>query len=362
MNSSINNIIKPIIEFGYMRSGTTLLFNLLKNHPEIYTGVAEPKLLVSMHSIKKVYSDLTQEEILKNYIAYIANVVRFSGSLKQLHKPLIENEEFCNEDLEQVLPLALNLGYFQVINLVYDYLTRKSGKSFWLFKSQIVFFDEIHSSMPDAVFIEIVRDSRDVLASKKKDKESVWHSDKYSKEKRQFKNFEKTYDPLWDSLSWKSEVIAGIHIKDLYPTIIKSIYYENLARDPKTCTQKLCQYLNIEFHDNQLEVPRRNSSLWQERPGGIGTESVNKWKNILIPEETTIIQFITKRELNHHHYNISPTKPNIIKLFFLLLRSVGEFFQRLVKRILMGGIPFFQNVILIYWKKFKNNLLRYYIE
>jgi len=52
------NNITPIFGFGYMRSGTTLLFNILKNHPDIYTSAQEPKIIDSMLIIKKTYNIL----------------------------------------------------------------------------------------------------------------------------------------------------------------------------------------------------------------------------------------------------------------------------------------------------------------
>jgi len=346
------NQITPIFGFGYMRSGTTLIFNILKLHPEIYTGAQEPKIIDSLHSIKNEYPDLSIENILLKYIAYLANVARFGSPIKHLGEPLIENELFTESDLTLLHPLAINLEYIQVMNLVYNLLASKSQKKYWYIKSQVAFFADIHQWMPNALFIEIIRDPRDVIASKKKDKESVWHSTKYSVDKRKVKYLEKTYDPIWDSLSWKAECSAGTEIIKIIPDHIFIIKYEDLVRDPETYTKDLCGFLNTKFYKRQLDVPKRNSSLWENRPAGIGPESINKWKKILTSEEIVLCQSISKHEMQLYFYEIKNIKPNLFKLISILLGSIAEFFARLVKRLRMNGLKFVMNIIRLYWRKF----------
>lgn len=353
MQAQSNNQITPIFGFGYMRSGTTLLFNILKNHPVVFTRAPEPKLFASLPILRRTYGDLEDDETLKAYIAFIANVARFRWSMDKLNQPLVEDQDFNGEDVQSILRRVQNREYVPMIKLVYDQMAGEHEKKFWYVKSQVVYFDRIFHWIPEARFIEIVRDPRDVLASKKKDKESVWEPGKYSEAKKPFKELEKAYDPIWDSLSWKAEVAAGMKIKEAHPAIIHSVRYEDLVRDPEYYTRDICEFLGIEFYERQLDVPKRNSSLWQNKPVGIGTQSVEKWKRILTPEEASICQFLTRRQLKARNYEVGNIESNNYKILTMLINSIGEFFQRLLNRMKMFGPKFLINILHLYWKKLK---------
>jgi hypothetical protein len=355
MKTISNNKITPIFGFGYMRSGTTLLFNILKNHPDIYTGAQEPKIIDNLLTVKKTYPELHESENLLGYIAYCANVARFGDAFNHLAKPLIEDDAFGLADLQALTSKTLDHEYIPLLRAVYDHLAKNAGKKFWYFKSQVIFFTEIIHWIPYALFLEIIRDPRDVLASKKKDKAAVWSS-KYPQEKQALKYLEKTYDPVWDSLSWKSEIKTGNKIKQAFPGQIFSVRYEDLVADPKTWTKNCCAFLGINFKENQLNVPRRNTSMWDNRPSGIGTQSVNKWKLILTPEEVAICQLLVRHQLIQLEYKIEPIKINILKLSKILIASVVEFFTRLRKRKELHGRSFLRSVLNLYWKKLKNLL------
>jgi hypothetical protein len=299
------------------------------------------------------YPDLSQADILRNYIAYLVNVARFGKPFDHLGKALIVDDEFAEDDLEQVI-LQINLQeYIPLMILVYDYLAKKSGKKYWYAKSQVVFFEEIQRWVPKAKFIEIVRDPRDVLASKKKDKESVWGSEKYKPEKRYLKDLEKAYDPIWDSLSWKAEISTGINIEEKLPNKKLTIRYEDLVAYPEKYAISCCEFLGTVFYDNQLDVPRRNSSIWESRPKGIGTQSIEKWKKILTAEEIYICQKITCRQIRKLEYIHHKIKINWCTLIQLIFRSFSEFFVRLYKRSKMGDRKFFLYILNYYWKKLK---------
>ena len=353
MNTSIKNEIIPIFGFGYMRSGTTLLFNILKLHPDIFARKSEPRIIESLSIIRSTYSDLDDDKTLEDYVAYVANVIRFGLYRRYLGKPLQEDDEFTHEDQKRIITSVQERGYLSILDLIYNYFARKNGKKFWYSKCQVLYFDEIIKSMPEAVFIEIVRDPRAVLASKKTGKEAVWQNTRSTLEQKQRKSLEKTYDPLWDTLSWKSEIKAGVEVKEKYRHKIFSIRYEDLVSEPESITNQLCNFLNINFYEKQLSVPKRNTSYKADKPSGIGTESINKWKAKLTPEEIVICQGLTKKELkqlNYEHYDVEIPRYKVIQVIF---KSFAEFFQRLYRRLKLGGKDYLSNIVRLYWRKFK---------
>ncbi|GAH22672.1 unnamed protein product, partial [marine sediment metagenome] len=84
----------------------------------------------------------------------------------------------------------------RIIPLVFESLMYKGGKTRWLEKTptHVFYIDDILLSVPDAKFVEIVRDPRAVLASKKRRRETVW-PERYVPKQQKFKNLEKSYDP-----------------------------------------------------------------------------------------------------------------------------------------------------------------------
>lgn len=356
IQAKINNRITPIFGLGYMRSGTTLLFNIIKNHPDVFTRISEPKLFESLPIYHRVYPDLRNYYTLEAYVSYIANVARFGWSMEEFNKPLVEDLDFDEHDLKVVIHRIRVREYVPIINHVYGHMAQKSKKKFWYVKSQVAYFDEIFNWLPEARFLEIIRDPRDMLASKKKDLESISEPGKYSEEVKQFKVLEKAYDPVWDSLSWKAEIAAGMKVKKNHPTIIHSIRYEDLVADPESCTREICKFLRVAYDECLLDVPKRNSSLWQNKPEGIGTQSVEKWKRILTSEEAALCQFLTKRQLNKKNYQIEPIKISWFKIPGLLFKSLAEFFERLKHRKKMGGNKYLRSILNLYWNKFKKLL------
>src|SRR5690606_25266583 len=111
--------------------------------------------------------------------------------------------------------------------------------------NHIHYLDAILRTCPSAKIMEIVRDPRDVLASKKTRRETVWTTDRYRPEERERKHLEKAYDPLWDAISWRSAIQAGNRTYRTHPEQIQRIRYEDLVAQPKQVVRQICEFLEI---------------------------------------------------------------------------------------------------------------------
>jgi len=147
-----HSTMPPIFIIGVPRSGTTLLRTLLDSHPNIACGPESPWLARSPVSIKRLYEFMRQDKfgLCKSYKVS-------EDKLTLLFKELIDD-----------------------ILLSYAY---SKGKYRWAEKTpdhslEIPFLSEL---FPDAYFVHLVRDGRDVACStaivgEERKKISSWHS------------------------------------------------------------------------------------------------------------------------------------------------------------------------------------------
>lgn len=337
-----------------MRSGTTLVFNILGKHHDIFTRKGEPKVIEYLSIARRYYPDLTDDDTLQNFIGFCANVIRFGRSLERFGQPLIETDDFKDKDVRIIIRELQRRDYYSIFHGVYDYFAQSAGKTMWCAKMQTLEATTFITQFPDSKFIEIVRDPRDVLASKKKDRDAVWHSERYKPEQRAEKDLYNTYNSLWDSLSWRAEMRAGRDLRKKHSGLFLLIRYEDLVSEPATYVKRICDFLNVSYDETMLNINERNSSVWDKKYKGIGAESVGKWRTQLAPAEVALSQWITRSEMRMLGYDIVPVNfLDKLKIPGLLAVSLAEFMQRLVKRYRLGGWPYLMNVLRMYWKKLK---------
>jgi hypothetical protein len=137
--------------------------------------------------------------------------------------------------------------------------------------------------------IVLARDIRDILASKKRRKERGG-----------------TYDPIWDSLAWKSSVHSSNNLRrDLMHRILR-IRYEDLVADAEHTLRRICKFLNLNYDPEMLSetLVKSTTADSQQIKKGIETSAIGKWKRGLTTSDVLSCQVITKQELLHNGYNI----------------------------------------------------------
>ncbi|MGF1503641.1 MAG: sulfotransferase, partial [Anaerolineae bacterium] len=226
--------------------------------------------------------------------------------------------------------------------MVCDHLAGQAGQSRWLEKTptHVYHMAAIRAAIPDARFVQIVRDPRDVLASKKTRRQTI--NDRYHESVRQRKHFEKAYDPLWDALAWRSAARAGQSAE-------VTVHYEELVTQPEATVQAVCGALALSYTPALLEVRAANPAEWQ-RTGtqGISAASVGRWRRVLSPPEVALIQTVTRG------WGYAPEPTGGWPLVpVLLVRSGGEFFVRLYRRFRLGGGRFLMRVLRRYAERLR---------
>lgn len=286
----------PIFIVGVQRSGTTLLRLILNAHSEI--AIPEEARFLSPILVKDSVDKIYKGNELQNVIQYFRNNGQFA--LWNFN-----STDFFNE-LESTEEISVK----DLITLMYTNYCTKEGKQIWGDKS--LFFgsiDILQKLFPDARFIHIVRDGRDIFDS--------WRKMDATKS-----------NPAVMALDWayKETKInnAFTHISKKNQLTLK---YEDLLKNPQEVVTLVCDFLDITYEDTLLEfyksseqyIGKHHSKLIFNK---IDSQNTLKWKITLNRRDLAIFTSLARPILDKYDYEtkgIYPTFTNRISLTIMLV-------------------------------------------
>ncbi len=284
-NQSI--ISKPFFLVGAERSGTTLLRLMLSHHPCL-SWCEEFEYVVD-----KVNDDGTFPE-LKQYYEWLETHGIFQAINFQI---------------------SPELDYVQLVN---SFLLQKRERDHKELIGATVHrhFDRLLRIWPDARFIHIIRDGRDVARS------CIgmgWSGNVWTGTKRWLEA-----EFLWDQLKPK---LSG----DRYIEII----YENLITDPTTTLTKICDFIGIEY-DQQMLNYDKNTTYSKPNP-----KLIQQWQHKLSEYEIRLVESKISELLTNRGYDLSglPTlevTPSMERQLYL-----QDWWFRVQFRLKRFGVPLF---------------------
>lgn len=248
--------IKPIFIIGMNRSGTKWLSNLLCNHSQISCiqsvkakGILETNIFVQMQNKFDI-------ALLDDYIGFI-QVWSETNFFKRTH--------FRKEILYNLKPRPTKL--VKVFEIVMDNYAKTNGTNFWLQKTTPEIAQELVTFFNDAYFIIIKRDIVDTLRSQ---------FQRANRKKTIYQLIRHIYIYVLD----EKRIKKLNRIKNCI-----NINYHDLNSDVSKELRNICNYLNIEFNPNLLNVHyERNSSFTNEK----------QRKKIISPKDEIKIKFLYK--------------------------------------------------------------------
>lgn len=275
-NSNINRSIKqdPVFIIGSGRNGSTLLASLLNNHDKIFFPPEQYALPYVMLYWKlggcfcfNTFSNFSIRTFLKprNNQNWLLKPSDFDDIKSKLKSP--------DSDLIDIIDTVY-------LNYAGKY---KSGVQVYGDQSPVntQFLYLISHIYPNAKFIFLVRDPRDVVLSYKKLKNNPASKTSYA---------------VW---KWKES------IKGYYKLVNKNhnvllLKYEDLVSSPKSSIKTICRFLNIQYIDNmefpsgkEKEILGTENVFYHSNIGNpINTKSIGKWKEYLTKVE---IEYINKK-------------------------------------------------------------------
>jgi hypothetical protein len=233
---------------GCPRSGTTLLQRMVDAHPAIAVA---PETHWIARSVKAgLVPDGTVTPALTEALAADGRLVRLG---------------IGRDDLEALVASEAELSYAALVTAVFDRYGQQRGKALVGDKTPgyVRSISELHGLFPEARFVHLIRDGRDVCLSLMN-----WKRGPY------FLNwFVTSSDPVSTSaLWWESDVRAGREAgSELQPQLYHEVRYEPLIDRPEEVCAGVCRFLGLDY--DPLMV-RFHEGRTRHKPG---LDAKNAW-------------------------------------------------------------------------------------
>lgn len=292
----------PIFIGGDGRSGTTLLSVILDSHPDLVVGpelhfngpenlgsyVVECLDLLISNDPRSYGKGLRENKHYKLGTQFAKRCHRFGIEFAELKK-IIE---------EQIVQTQSNLVTFEercsLINAIGEYKIKQTGKKRWGIKimREIRNMHVYNKIWPDAYYIHIIRDGRDVAAS-----QMVEHG-------------------TWGYEDIKKAATGWVDIIDRSRKNAKGkkfleVRYEDIVNQPKTFIQQILDFLGVPWHDNVLNHTKVEHTLFKNpynhasinqvvKP--INSSSIGRYKKDLTDSQTREFTMIAEKHLKELNY------------------------------------------------------------
>ncbi|MEQ6120044.1 sulfotransferase [Reichenbachiella sp. MALMAid0571] len=272
LRSRVKTSEDPFFIFGSGRNGSTLLNVILNQHPEIFLP---PEQYFIGNSIIKfqLYNHILWRDLVK--IIY-GELVKETGSHSWNFDPgIITNQAFLFEGEQRNME--------NILHHIYSNCAGQNGKSNVLWGDSTPmntrYLNEIYSCFPNAKYIFLVRDGRDVTAAYKKGKPET---------------FDKLINPEHSSDLWIKSIKKYNWLKKR--TNVLLVKYEDLVSTPETELKKIIHYLNREFDTEMLnfqnkvpDIKEYQESHHKNLHTPIKTTSIGQWKELLNASEKELV-------------------------------------------------------------------------
>ncbi len=246
----------PIFVGGVPRSGTTLLRVILDTHPEIFCGT-ELRVVQALASLWNSCRDSIRPPLSAAY--------------------LLPNDAL-RATFADLIAAFLQPGWLR------SGKPRVAEKTPW----NLLVFPQLRELFPNSALIHVVRDVRDVVASRLEVDRRIAGDD--------------AIDTVVMASLRAGEWVEAMRLRlsILADPILTQAYYElryeSLVSDPKSVLPPLFEFIGVEFHESVLSFHRvaRNvagteewSAAKVQRP--LFTTSIGRWRQSLMPAELAAV-------------------------------------------------------------------------
>lgn len=303
---------QPFFIVGCSRSGTTMLSLMMNMHKNIHI----PK---ESWFLSDVMDRFTPDNKLSE--ADVNEIFELTTSHWRW-----KEWEMSDKALKERLSVLVEPSLNQVVEVIFHQTMEKAGKIRWGDKTPgyVTEIRRIYNLFPNAKFLHLLRDGRDVSISLKR---VGWVG-----------------DTTWDIAShWSEQVRAGCEQgRSLPKGQYLELKYEDLVRNTEAKLREICEFLGEEYSEqmmgfyNQAEkfMPKRDISHLMKTHRPPREDDLERWKREMNRVQLFIFESISMNELLTFAY--VPKYPGWIKKFSIVFDQVKrliDFTLPLRKRI-----------------------------
>jgi len=303
---------KKIFVLGYGRSGTTMLGTILGKHPEIY-------MFQELNFFEKVWKRkgrqaLTEQEAVTLAARLMGIDSHGFSSLKDFSK----FEDWGREIVAGIRQGGSALTPLEVYEAFLMATVEENGKRIPCEQTPgyVFFIPEILELFPEARIVNVIRDPRANLYSRK----NKWRRFRVRSDyvpKLKTARIWSHYHPISSSFLWGAAVKAAQPFVDSGQ--ILQVRFEDVLAEPEKELQRICDYIGVDFQADMLQIPILGSSFEKETPEKVGIDKskASRWKDGgLNSAELFINQTINAGIIKAYGYERAKVFPNPLLLLF----------------------------------------------
>ena len=293
---------EPLFIIGYPRSGTTYLLHLLlsSGHFSVY-NFSETHFYSQFY---RRYGCLKKE---KNF--------------NRLCRDIFVSPWFKNSNLtkDEFLNSIKSRDYGAVLSSFMNTISKKQNKNRWVEKTpwHLKYVSEILTDFPNAKFILIVRDPRDVVLSISK---YGWNSGVLNGYTRK-------------AVAWSWHMSYILEHYNIHKEKFLCVKYEDLVLDLNKTIEQINNFLNLNIKTELVQessfgvLGRSNSSFVNDKKG-FSNSAISRWRTYLSDQDIFLIEYSVGNQLQKWNYDKTKLKKNIIiKLYVILIKQSYYFFK-----------------------------------
>lgn len=273
---------QPIFVFGSGRNGSTLLSLMLNQNSELFFPSEQYFLGHSIIKFK-LYNFLIWRDLMK---IIAGELIPAAGSHTWKYVP---------DDVISALFHMKNRSLQHVVDCIYRSYASSLGmdKTYWgdTSATNMEYVPEIFSAFPDARYLFLVRDGRDVVSGFKKGGHV----------------FGALSDPLCAAMHWNKSIAAYDWLSR--KTNVLMVRYERLVRDPEAELKAICSFLRVQYEPRMVnyqsfipELAIYQESVHVNLANPISDHAVGQWKKILTNEEIDLVLPRLEKNLRRFGY------------------------------------------------------------
>jgi hypothetical protein len=269
----------PFFLVGNDRSGTTMLRLILDRGPVAIPP--ESMFLVDFAPVRR--RGLRDREAAERLLRAVWNHPRVRLWGLPVNPPALPRD-LPHED-----------AYRFCVSAPFEVYAAAQGKDRWGDKTPLYLrrLDELDAVWPEARYVVLVRDGRDVALS--------------------LVHVPFGANNVWAAARWWAEGIRlGLAAEQRFPGRVITLRYEDLVAEPETHVRRICDFLELPYDAAMLAIElTEQDKVLPEQAGwftnvwaGINASAVGKWRHEMTPAERRLFAGVAGRELEQLGYEV----------------------------------------------------------